>query len=155
MAKARKKLAAESWTYVPESDRKLPTAEQSRFILRPLTMIERKRVWDEMSYTDMLVDGSTRAGTRSRQVAYHHLISHVESIENFPVGAPRPWPKDRDARVAYVEELLDDALADEIGSEIIRRSVLQHDEEVTVKNSSAPAPTSGSGDASLAGAATA
>lgn len=147
MAKAKKR-PAESWTYVLEADRALDAAQQSRFVLSPMTYAERAAIRDDLLRGEGNVSKVFRnAGT----IAIEHLVS----IENFPAGEPQPWPADRAARERYLE-LLDDDDVLEIGNEIWTRSALGYRDKDTeplrdgdvAKNSSTPEPTSSSGGSS-------
>ncbi|HEY7195513.1 MAG TPA: hypothetical protein VH439_17350 [Gemmatimonadales bacterium] len=146
MAKGITRLAG-TWSYVLTADRELPVEEQSRFTLRPLTGAERERFIDDMSVAET-VDGAVRVHPRTRQIARRIAISHIAAIENFPAGAPKPWPADAKARDDYLE-LLDDGYVFELGNEIYLRSSLGAtngakgtEDAKPVGESSTPAPTS-------------
>ena len=109
----RSEAAVESWWYVLEDDRELPKEEQSRFLLRPLTVAERARIYD-----DIIGDQS-----RTYQGALDLMYTHVERIENFPAGAPEAWPATRKERERYLSTFPLTYMA-EIGGEIIGRAGL-------------------------------
>lgn len=136
------KRPAESWRYVLRGDRALPIEQQTVFTLAPLTMAERAQVHDDITRTQTQPDGTRITLGRTRQTGVELVLSHVVAIENFPVGAPEPWPTSAAARARYLERLQDDDVL-ELGNEIFERSDLG-DEDVA-KNSSRPEPTSGSG----------
>jgi hypothetical protein len=115
MAKARKR-AAESWQYVLKSDEGLPTEEQSRFTLRPLTLNEHAAYFDAIAGDD----GSAKVWNSTVALC----LTHITAIENFPAGEPREWPSDRKARLDYLEDLGLDACF-EIGNEVYRRSKVE------------------------------
>lgn len=140
MAKVKKRVAG-SWSYVLLGDRSLPPDQQSVFVLRPLTGAERERVVDEVSQRIYQADGSVRVISRMRTIARELVLSHVESIERFPVGAPKAWPKEPDERQRYLEDMDDDDVF-EVGNEIFNRSALGPEEAKHVGESSTPAPTS-------------
>lgn len=150
------KRRAESWVYILEGDRALSADQQTRFILRPLTQAEQMAIEDEVYYLSFDADGRKSHVTREKRVARQLALSHIESIENFPPGNPKPWPADPEARDRYLAELQADDVH-EVGNEIFKRSKLGYaapdeapkDGDV-IKNSSPPAPTSGSGGTSEA-----
>jgi hypothetical protein len=117
-----------TWTFVPPSDRKLPAAEQTTFVLKPLTQLQRMEVWDNLRWINP--DG-TAAG-RAFQQARELCLSNIEDVQNFPPGDPKPWPKDgsTQAKAEYLEQFDDmDVLL--IGSAIRDHSGLDDD----IKNS--------------------
>lgn len=142
MAKARRRLA-ESWSYRLLCDRALDPSEQTVFHLNPLTQAERLQVRDDIARNRVLANGTTETQRRKGQVELALCLTNIASIENFPVGAPTPWPADHDARRAYLEQL-DDEYIEEIGAEIYGRSAIGELE----KNSLPPEPTSSSGNPS-------
>jgi hypothetical protein len=103
------KRQTENWTYVLEADRALPEAEQTKFTLKPLNPNERDRIIDGFSSTVTLRDGTKEVHDHGRELSGRLPITHVVAIDNFPVGAPKPWPEDRDVR--------------ELGTEIWNKSV--------------------------------
>ena len=120
MAK-KKSRPAESWTYLLVSDRELPIEEQSRFTLSPLTQAERAAIQDDLARTHVATDGSKSVVARTRRQGLSIALDHIVAIENFPAGAPQPWPKDREGRETYLE-MLDDDFVQEIGNEVFERS---------------------------------
>jgi hypothetical protein len=110
-----------SWRYVPLRDRGLPAEEQTAFILRPMTLPERAAAHDELARVQVAPDGTRTVQARTRQVAARLAREHVTAIENFPGGAPQPWPTTDDDRQKYLE-LLDDDVVLELGNEIYERS---------------------------------
>lgn len=125
-----------AWPYVLLADRALPEQERTTFTLRPLTAGERESVRDRLS----------RAGTNGVEggmytEARRLCLTHIESIENFPAGAPSPWPKEPEKRAAYLEDLDDDDVF-EVGNEIWIRSSLGPEEVKVVGEDSPLAPTS-------------
>jgi hypothetical protein len=145
MAK-KNRCIAESWTYVLLSDRTLPPDQQTRFTLRPMTAPERDQVRDNLSWTQLHIDGAHTRVNRTRQSARAIALNHIAGIDNFPVGAPQSWPKDRDAQARYLD-MLEDGDVLEIGNEVFDRSTLGPDEG-DIKNSSTPERTSASGASS-------
>lgn len=129
MATERKR-SAETWKFTLEADTKLPADQQTTFILRPLTNIERAEARDNLARIHAAPDGSTATVTRTHRLSLDLCLSNIETVENFPAGAPLPWPEDRAARLAYLNKLEDDDVK-EIGNEIWVRSVIGG----TVKNS--------------------
>lgn len=130
MAK-RVKRPAESWWYTLKADEQLPAEEQSRFLLRPLTGAERMRVFDDISDTTRAPDGTVTILQRGFRQARELVLSHVESIENFPAGEAQPWPAKASERERYLE-MMDDLDVWEVGNEIREHSRLEPD--------AAPAP---------------
>jgi len=117
---------AESWSYVLECDRELDAAEQSRFILRPLTQSERAAVRDDIARVETAKDGARSVVSRSQRQGIELAINHIVSIENFPAGAPQPWPPDPATRRSYLEMLRDDYVQ-EVANEIWAKSVVGDD----------------------------
>ena len=109
----RSEAAVESWWYVLEDDRELPKEEQSRFLLRPLSVSERARIYD-----DIIGDQN-----RTYQGALDLMYTHVERIENFPAGAAEPWPATRKEREKYLATFPLTYMA-QIGGEIIGKAGL-------------------------------
>jgi hypothetical protein len=116
------KRQTENWTYVLEADRALPEAEQTKFTLKPLNPNERDRIIDGFSSTVTLRDGTKEVHDHGRELSGRLPITHVVAIDNFPVGAPKPWPEDRDERIAYLAQM-DDRDVRELGTEIWNKSV--------------------------------
>lgn len=134
------KRSAESFRYVLKSDQSLQATEQTVFVLNPLSADERDRLIDEAVVTRTLPDGSKEAVDRTRQQSRGTVLAHLAGVENFPVGAPREWPKAIEDRKNYLNELADDDVL-ELHNELFRRSWLGDEE----KNSSSPELTSRSG----------
>lgn len=127
------KRALGSWKFIPPSDKALPVAEQTVFVLKPLTQLQRMEVWDNLRWVN--ADGSAmpRAFVQARELC----LSNIESIQNFPPGDSKPWPESMRERAEYLDQLDDiDVLI--IGNEIRDHSGLDDD----IKNSSPPEPTS-------------
>jgi hypothetical protein len=150
MAKTVKR-SAESWIYVLKADRTLDPSEQTRFTLRPMTHAERAATMDDAARTLTTSEGVVSVG-RFHQNAYEIALRHIVSIENFPIGAPQPWPKDADERARYLDQLDDDDIV-EVGDEVWRRSRLGAD-TAAVKNSLPPELTSNSGGSSATATST-
>jgi hypothetical protein len=121
MAKMKSRAAA-SFPYVLIGDRDLPPEQQTQFVLRTLTVDEH---------------------------AAALALEHIVSIENFPVGAPQPWPDERERRRDYLGMLMPADLQ-ELGGVLFHRAEVGDEE----KNFSPPARTSASGDNSSAQAPT-
>lgn len=85
-------------------------------------------------------------GDRVFRNAGEIVVTHVVSIENFPARSPQPWPKDREDRERYLEQLDDDDVL-ELGNEVWVRSTLGVDGGA-IKNFSPPELTSNSGGTS-------
>ena len=115
-------------------------------MLRPLTQAERQAVEDSMNVRIRHPDGRVETMARTRQVALELAVTHIEAIENYPVGSPKPYPDpdDPDARRAYLEQLPDESVR-EIGNEIYGHSTLTAEEAAIIKNSLPPGPMSSSG----------
>lgn len=134
------KRSAEAFRYTLVADRQLEPTEQTVFTLNPLTAPERRRLVDESTVTRVLPDGTREIIERARQQAWENVRSHIVSVENFPVGQAKLWPKSRDEQDAYLNEFEEDAIL-EMHNELFRRSWLGDD----VKNSLTPEPMSSSG----------
>lgn len=133
---------AEAFTYIPKADRELPVEQQSRFVLRPLSLAERLRAIDELRVVEHRdVDGvvSEIVHTRGFQQSGELVRTHLLDAHNFPAGAPERWPADgtRAQQDAYLEQL-DEFLILELGNALRERSAMSD----AAGNSSAPAPTS-------------
>jgi hypothetical protein len=132
-----------TWRYILRAERTLPPEEQTVFVLRPLTQLERADVKDNMVRIHHQADGGVMKQQRDARILVELCTSHIHAVENFPVGGtPEPWPDDPAARLAYLD-FLDDADVQEVGDEIWVRSSIGQPE----KNSSPPRPTSSSDDA--------
>lgn len=121
---------AESWSYVLQSDRGLPLEEQSRFVLSPLSQIERAAIRDEIARVSTASDGRKDIISRERRQGVEIVLDHLVSVENFPAGAPQKWPDKREERSAYLEQL-DDDFVQELANEIWEKSTIG----LEVKNS--------------------
>lgn len=93
--------------YVLRADRDLPAEQQTRFRCNHLTALERMRVYDRASWITTDKDGGQTLNSRSFEQAMDLVISHVQAIENFPVGAPAEWPEGRAERLRYLERMAD------------------------------------------------
>lgn len=120
MAKLIKRMV-ESWTYVPIADRALEAGEQTAFRLSPLSQAELFAVTDDLQRTIIEPDGTQVITSRERQTALRLCLSHIASVENFPVGAPQPWPEEREKRRVFLEQF-DHELVRELGDEIYGKS---------------------------------
>jgi hypothetical protein len=129
MAK-QKRRAAECWKYVLLRDRELPVEEQTTWLLRPLTQVERAEGRDNMARIQATPGGGTATITRTHRLTLDLALSNIDAVENFPAGNAVPWPVDREARLAYLD-MLDDDDVKEIGNEIWVHSAIGDD----VKNS--------------------
>lgn len=135
-----------SWEYVLKADRTLPEEEQTRFTLRPMAYLERAAVLDDFQPSDPTIGGQDGGTSRIWRNAWKIALNHIVAVENFPVGAPQPWPESRGAKMAYLDLLDNDDIL-EIGNEVWSRSGLGIDGE-TIKNSSPPEHISRSGGGS-------
>lgn len=116
MAKSKKR-PPESFSFVLRGDRDLPEGEQSRFVLRPMTIDE------QAAYLDASRDDAD-GGSRLWRAAVAIVPQHIVSVENFPAGEPREWPKGHAERLEYLAELGVSACY-EIGTEVFNRSYLE------------------------------
>lgn len=121
---------AESWPYVLKIDREAPSEQQSRFVLRPMTQGERAAMRDEIARVHREKDGARSVISRTNRVGVEIALAHIVSIENFPAGAPQPWPADAADREKYLE-MLGDSWLQEIADEVWEKSTAGDD----VKNS--------------------
>lgn len=129
MATAQKR-AAERWRYVLDVDKALPEEQQSGFILTPLSQLERAEARDNFARRVVARSGETTVSKRDSRMCVEFCATHIAEVENFPVGAPKPWPAMPEERYRYLEQL-DDAWVQELGNEIWVRSELGDD----IKNS--------------------
>ena len=84
-----------SWVFIPAGDEELKPEEQTRITCRQLTQAERMEAWDNINWT--VKDEGTGEVTimpRTFRLARDLCKAAILSIENFPPGAPKPWPKD-------------------------------------------------------------
>jgi hypothetical protein len=146
---SKQKRAAETWRYVLFADRALPPEQQSTFVLRPLTQLERADVHDNMTRFVSVPEGGRVAVARDHRLSVELCASNIVAVENFPAGAAEPWPEGRAERFAYLEGL-DDAYVQEIGNELWLRATLGDD----AKNSLPPRPMSTSDGALAANTST-
>lgn len=93
--------------YVLRADRDLPAEQQTRFRCSHLTAAERMRVYDRASWITTDKDGAQALNSRSFEQALELVVTHVQKIENFPVGAPVEWPEGRAERLQYLERFAD------------------------------------------------
>ena len=122
----KQQRSAESWRYVLTADRELPPEEQSVFVLRPLTQLERADVQDNMVRIQSRPDGGRTVVQRDHRLSVELCLTNITSIENFPAGAPEKWPADHASRVTYLE-MLDDDHVQQIGNEIWVHSTITSD----------------------------
>jgi hypothetical protein len=138
MARSVERLT-ESLTYVLKGDRALPVEQQTRFVLEPLKGPERMRVWDQINAVNKS-DDRAEVISRSFQQARELVLQHLISVENFPVGKPKPWPKSPAACEEYLERL-DDLDIYEIGNELRERSSIgKTPDPVAPSKDAAPEP---------------
>jgi hypothetical protein len=130
MAK-KQHLPAETWRYILDDDKKLDADQQSAWILRPLTQLERADARDNLKRVHTQTDGSRTAVARDHRLSIDLCLTNIVAVENFPAGAATKWPDDRDARIAYLADL-DDAYVQELGNEIWTHSTTAGD---AIKNS--------------------
>lgn len=117
------KRSTESWEYVLERDREAPPEEQSRFMLRPLTVSERAAVHSNLVMLAEATDGTRQTQTRSHIVGVSIAVQNIVGVENFPSDQPTPWPATRDERLKYLEQLHDDDVQ-EIANEVFAKSTI-------------------------------
>lgn len=140
MAKKASQIA-ELIAYVPKDDRALPPEEQSTFKLRPLTQAERLRAFDEMTTTEVRRSGDDvvrwlhdHSWSQARELVLEHLVD----VQNFPAGAPVPWPgAGSQAQKEEYLAMIDVYLLYELGEELRTRASVSE----AVKGFSGPAPT--------------
>jgi hypothetical protein len=118
------KRQVEAWWYVLQSERDKPQAEQSRFLLKPLTQAERMRVWDDSSWVAIDKNGSKSITARGFQQAHELCMTNIEEVQNFPLDGPKLWPKSKPERLDYLA-LLDDMDVFEIGNAVREKSTLE------------------------------
>lgn len=136
---------------VPRGDRELPVTEQSRFLVRPLSLEERMATYDMLSVSGKVPDGTEIEMRRHWRVYCDLVRTHLVSTTNFPAGEPKPWPKDgtADEREAYLQ-LLPDLELYLLGLDLFNASIL----EDHAGNSSRPGPMSTSAGPSRDGTST-
>jgi hypothetical protein len=117
------KRQVEAWWYVLLSEREKPQAEQSRFLLKPLSQAERMGVWDDNSWVTIDKEGKRTITPRGFQQAYDLCLSQITQVENFPLDGPQSWPGSPAAREVYLEQL-DDMDVFEIGNAVREKSAL-------------------------------
>lgn len=99
------KIAGTTIRYVPRDDRALPPEEQTTFLLTPLTLDERAGAYDTISTTVLDPSGTQTQRSGVWRQSVELFVTHVIGIENFPAGAPEPWPATREARLTYMEQI--------------------------------------------------
>jgi hypothetical protein len=97
------------------------------FVLSPLSQGERMAVWDNLKWIEQDTAGNRTISSRSYQQALELCIAHIEDVENFPAGKPKPWPKNGAGREGRVPGQLDDVSILVIGSEIRNHSSLEEE----------------------------
>lgn len=112
--------------YVPLDDRRLPPEEQTVIYYRPLTAGQRAEAYDGLSVSEIAVDGKLLQRNCGWQVHRELCLTQIERVDNFPPGAPEPWPTDRAAREAYLDRI-DDLVVNEIGVAIREGSMMPAD----------------------------
>lgn len=136
-----------TWEYVPKADRNLPTEEQTTFVLKPLTQLERMEMWDSSSWIEHDEAGRSVIRRRSFELAREVCLSHISEVKNFPAREPlhdpgdastvigygaadhsEEWPKDEAQRIKYLEQM-DDFVILELGNEIRDHSSLTEPEK--------------------------
>jgi hypothetical protein len=125
---------------VPHEDRDRPAAEQTIFVLSPLSQAERMAVWDDGSWIRVESDGSKVIAQRGYQQALEMVRTHVVDVQNLQDadGNVLPFPKDgTPAERAKFLECLDDVDVLIIGQYIRDRSSIGEPE----KNLLAPTDT--------------
>ena len=117
--------ATREFTLVPECDRELPAAEQSRFTFRPMTYGERLKSFDEMQVVEVRADGSRVLHDRSYQQAREIALACLVSSENFPAGAPVAYPAKGTLaeREAWLTQI-DDVALYKLASQVRERSAV-------------------------------
>lgn len=128
--------SAEPFRYILPRDLKLPVAEQTVFLCRPLTQRERMQAMDNVEAVQ--IDGGTgekQLRFRGFQQAYDTVLKCLLGVENFPADNPVPYPAkgDRDEKEKYLE-MMDDFDVHALGDHIFDHSTLGSAE----KNSSTP-----------------
>lgn len=125
MAKATRR-SVESFQFVLDEDKALPVEEQSTFVLRPLTQAEQMVALDELTTESRSIErpGERIVKSRSWQQAYGLCLSHIEDVQNFPAGDPKPWPKDQKERREYLA-LLSDTQVFQVGCAIRDRAYVE------------------------------
>ena len=103
--------------YIPFSDRTLPPEEQTVIYYKPLTAGERAAAFDNLSVSELQESGKLLQRSQAWQVHRELCLTQIERVENFPAGAPQPWPTDAAARETYLEQF-DDFVVNEIGAAI-------------------------------------
>jgi hypothetical protein len=124
----QRKRSAETWRHVLTRDLGLPPEEQTTFVLRPLTQVERAEARDNLARIHALPDGATATVTRTHRLSLDLVLSNTVAVENFrnDKGVVLPWPEERDARLVYLDGLEDEDVK-EVGNEIWVHSTLGGD----------------------------
>lgn len=99
------KIAGTTIRYVPREDRALSPDEQTTFLLTPLTLDERAGAYDTISTTVLDSSGTQTQKSGVWRQSVELFVTHVVAIENFPAGAPEPWPATRAERLRYMEQI--------------------------------------------------
>jgi hypothetical protein len=116
--------SSESFWLTPKADQGLPADDQSRFKFRPLTQAERMNALDDFAVHIKRADGSMELKTRDYGQSRTIVRAHLIEVDNFPAGAPEPWPADEAARDAYLEQI-DDMVLHELGQAVLDRGVME------------------------------
>lgn len=117
------KRPTQSWEYVLDRDRELAPEEQSRFLLRPLTVSERAAVHSGLVTLMEGPDGTRQTQSRLNIVGVNIAVQNIVSVENFPSDEPKAWPDSREERLKYLEQLSDDDVQ-ELANEVFAKSTI-------------------------------
>jgi hypothetical protein len=117
-----------TWRFIPPEDRKLKKEKQTTFVLSPLTQLERMEVWDTLKVVEQDAQGNRTIRSRSYQQALELCVAHIEDVENFPAGKPKPWPKNgsEEEKAEYLDAFGDLSVL-VIGMEIRNHSTLEEE----------------------------
>lgn len=109
--------------YILKADQHRKPEEQSTFYIRPLTQGERMEANDRINITTVGPTGVVEQEGRGWRQALELCVTRIERIENFPDGAPKPWPVSEKERREYMEQF-EDRDVSEIGTAIREASTM-------------------------------
>ncbi len=114
----------EPFDYVLDADKNLSPDEQTIFTFRPMAQKERAAVLDASNTVTFDKEGNRQLSERNFTQGREIVLAHLIRVQNFPVGEPKEWPKDRKAQEQYLDDLSEVDLMF-LGNAVIQHSVLQ------------------------------
>lgn len=117
-----------NWKFTFPSEEQNPPERQTVVVCRQLTQAERMLAWDNLNWTARDAQGGVTLLPRTFRLARELCLLAIESIENFPEGAPKPYPTNGtdEEKSAYLDQFPDLELL-KIGQAIRNRATLEEE----------------------------